>query len=264
LLEKYTAVDVETPNRNNDSLCSIGVVRMEYGTPVYKREFLVDPEAHFDPFNITIHGITPEMVKSAPRFPEVWKEIAGFFDGVVIAHNATFDLAVICKMLSRYELKVPKMSYACTLLKSRRHIPKEQCGSHRLNDLCAGLNIPLEHHHNALDDALGCALIMEHLIDSFGFDAKTDLHIYDYDAGLPHIDDEGREKSLRALWEIARECGCEKLSARHHEALEDWARKNDKYLKDDCIRSWLLRVEEILEKGALAQSDYNALMEVWR
>ena len=43
MLERYTAVDVETPNRNNDSICSIGIVHMEYGAPVYRREFLVNP-----------------------------------------------------------------------------------------------------------------------------------------------------------------------------------------------------------------------------
>lgn len=36
MLERYTAVDVETPNRNNDSICSIGIVHMEYGAPVYR------------------------------------------------------------------------------------------------------------------------------------------------------------------------------------------------------------------------------------
>ena len=39
MLERYTAVDVETPNRNNDSICSIGIVHMEYGAPVYRREY---------------------------------------------------------------------------------------------------------------------------------------------------------------------------------------------------------------------------------
>lgn len=59
MLERYTAVDVETPNRNNDSICSIGIVHMEYGAPVYRREFLVNPREHFDDYNIKIHGITP-------------------------------------------------------------------------------------------------------------------------------------------------------------------------------------------------------------
>ena len=63
MLERYTAVDVETPNRNNDSICSIGIVHMEYGAPVYRREFLVNPREHFDDYNIKIHGITPGMVR---------------------------------------------------------------------------------------------------------------------------------------------------------------------------------------------------------
>ena len=33
MLERYTAVDVETPNRNNDSICSIGIVHMNTALP---------------------------------------------------------------------------------------------------------------------------------------------------------------------------------------------------------------------------------------
>lgn len=168
MLERYTAVDVETPNRNNDSICSIGIVHMEYGAPVYRREFLVNPREHFDDYNIKIHGITPGMVADAPLFPEIWPEIEPFFHGIMAAHSAAFDLGVICKSLAVYGLPIPEITYICSLQKSKKHIPKELYGSHKLNDLCAGLKLPLEHHHDSLDDALGCALIIENLVDRFG------------------------------------------------------------------------------------------------
>ena len=168
MLERYTAVDVETPNRNNDSICSIGIVHMEYGAPVYRREFLVNPREHFDDYNIKIHGITPGMVADAPLFPEIWPEIEPFFHGIMAAHSAAFDLGVICKSLAVYGLPIPEITYICSLQKSKKHIPKELYGSHKLNDLCAGLKLPLEHHHDSLDDALGCALIIENLVDRVG------------------------------------------------------------------------------------------------
>lgn len=115
MLERYTAVDVETPNRNNDSICSIGIVHMEYGAPVYRREFLVNPREHFDDYNIKIHGITPGMVADAPLFPEIWPEIEPFFHGIMAAHSAAFDLGVICKSLAVYGLPIPEITYICSL-----------------------------------------------------------------------------------------------------------------------------------------------------
>ncbi len=177
-ISTYTAVDVETPNGKNDSLCSIGIVRMEYGVVVFSKEYLVNPEDRFDEFNISIHGITPDMVKDAPCFPEVWKEISHWFEeGVVVAHSAQFDLHVICSALASYGLPIPEIHYGCTLRKSQRHIPRESCGSHRLCDLCAGLSIPLERHHDALDDARACADLFEYLIDHFGC-VKEDIRHY--------------------------------------------------------------------------------------
>ena len=37
---------------------------------------LVDPEVHFDAFNIRLTGISEEIVEGAPTFPQLWKAIA--------------------------------------------------------------------------------------------------------------------------------------------------------------------------------------------
>ena len=260
MLERYTAVDVETPNRNNDSICSIGIVHMEYGTPVYLREFLVNPHEHFDDYNIKIHGITPEMVKDAPTFREIWPEIAPFFSGIMAAHSATFDLGVICKSLALCDIPIPDITYACTLTKARKHLPKEECGSHRLNDLCAGLNVPLEHHHNALDDALGCALILEKLIDRFGCD-KSDLRTYSFTGVQSTVSPEERSSAIRALWSVMELHDCRhSISADYHEALEDWARRNDRFLRDPDVRACHNMVAEVLERGAISEEEYSVIM----
>ncbi len=174
----YLALDVETPNARSDSLCSIGVVYKEYGQTVFEREYLVNPETHFDPFNISIHGITPSMVYDAPCFPEVWEEIAPYALRMpVLAHNATFDLSVISRTLARYELPAPSFSYICTCRLARRHIEKERFGNHRLNTLCDGLALPLVRHHNALYDAQACAALFDLLLDKYGVD-ETDVQRY--------------------------------------------------------------------------------------
>lgn len=94
-VNNYTVVDVETPNAMNNSICSIAVMHVKDNQVTYSKEYLVKPEASFDNYNMSINHINAQMVENAPIFPAVWEEIKHFFtNGIVIAHNALFDLNV--------------------------------------------------------------------------------------------------------------------------------------------------------------------------
>ena len=67
-VQGYTAFDVETPNRQQHSICSIGLVYVEPGQEPISVYYLVNPEEPFDEANISIHGIRPADVKDAPIF----------------------------------------------------------------------------------------------------------------------------------------------------------------------------------------------------
>ncbi len=176
--DRYTAVDVETPNRYSRSICSIGIVRVDGDGEPLRLHYLVNPCDDFDGANISIHGIRPEDVEREPSLQELWPEIEPYFTGrLLVAHNALFDLPVIRKALLREDIHAENWRYLCTLEKSRRHIPKTAFGSHRLNDLCAGLGISLEHHHNALDDALACANLYEYLKMRYGI-SEREIKVY--------------------------------------------------------------------------------------
>jgi DNA polymerase III subunit epsilon len=176
--DTFTAVDVETPNRYSRSICSIGIVRVDSAGEPVRLHYLVNPCDEFDVANIAIHGIRPADVESEPSLYELWPTIEPYFTGcLLVAHNALFDLPVIRKALLRENLFAENWRYVCTLEKSRRHIPKTTFGSHRLNDLCAGLGISLEHHHNALDDALACATLYEYLRTRYGVSGQ-DVKVY--------------------------------------------------------------------------------------
>lgn len=167
--DTYTAIDVETPNRYARSVCSVGIVHAEPGAEIVRLHFLIDPEDDFDGFNIAIHGIRPEDVEGAPTISRLWEEIGPLCSGgLLLAHNALFDLPVLKKSLGRCGTDLPELHYICTLQKSRKHIPKYAFGSHRLDALCEGLGIPLEDHHNALDDAFACANLYEYLKARYG------------------------------------------------------------------------------------------------
>ena len=73
-MERYIAFDVETPNSYNHRMSSIGVAVIEQRHIVETFSSLIDPETHFDAFNISLTGILPEMQKeSAISLPGVWK-----------------------------------------------------------------------------------------------------------------------------------------------------------------------------------------------
>lgn len=161
--QSITFVDVETPNYQNNSISSIGVINVDGDGVVTTKYFLVDPEAHFDRFNIELTGITPEMVADQPNFKEVWSEIEPYFtNSLVVAHNAVFDLSVISACLQRYDLPIFPIFYTCTYRISRAlKIPSN---SYKLNDLSSYYHVTLDNHHNALADSKACMEIFYYLL----------------------------------------------------------------------------------------------------
>ena len=77
--QRYIAFDVETPNHANDRMSAIGVAVVERGMVVETYDALVDPEVPFEPFNVALTGITPQMVAGQPAFPALWEELRPLF-----------------------------------------------------------------------------------------------------------------------------------------------------------------------------------------
>ncbi len=173
---KYAVFDVETPNARNDRMSSIALAIVEEGRITERFYTLINPETYFNAFNISLTGITPEDVASAPNFREVWKTLEPMLDGaVLVAHNAPFDLGVLSKCLSSYGIRWKcRASYVCTCQMARRILP--QLPSKRLNSLCDYFSIELDHH-NAESDTNACAQILLRYIE-MGEDPKRYIKEY--------------------------------------------------------------------------------------
>jgi len=157
-MSRYIVFDTETPNSRNDCICSIGIAVVENGAVVEERYDLVDPEARFDVFNVQLHGISPEMVRYEKNFPVLWEELEPLMSsGILVAHNAPFDLGVLSKLFRRYGIKRTGDDYLCTVQLGRKCIP--QAPNHKLNTLCDLLGIDLDHH-NAASDSRACAELL--------------------------------------------------------------------------------------------------------
>ena len=134
-MPRFIAFDVETPNHLSDRMSAI-----------------------FDYFNTRITGISEETVWDAPTFPELWPEIEPLMSGgLLVAHNAVFDMGVLKKCLQHYEIDwKPYVRYICTVQMGRRILPGI---SHKLDVLCDYYGIELDHHQ-AASDSRACAKIL--------------------------------------------------------------------------------------------------------
>ena len=177
-MERYVAFDVETPNAANDRMSAIGIAVIEDGALVSSFSSLVDPEVHFDPFNTWLTGISEESVRNAPNFAALWPTIGPLLEsGILLAHNATFDLRVLACCLDAYGIDMPRyLRYGCTVQMGRRCYP--ELPNHKLDTLCRYRGIALEHHR-ADSDALACAKLLLDYEDG-GLEVGNFLRRYDW------------------------------------------------------------------------------------
>ncbi len=173
---RIVAFDVETPNSANDSICSIGITVTEGGEVTDERYYLVNPMARFDYENVSIHGITPDMVEDAVTFPDLWREIEPIMrSGILAAHNARFDMGVLAGCLRRARLKADPALYVCSLVMARQCV--KGLPRYSLDSLCRYYGIALDHH-NACSDARACSRLVNIFARMQGL--KSFVRSYDF------------------------------------------------------------------------------------
>ena len=172
---RFIVFDVETPNRYNSRMSAIGISVIEDGQIVDDFYSLVDPEQPFDRFNTLLTGISEESVSDAPTFPQLWEQIEALISsGILVAHNAGFDIGVLRHCLCDYGIDwKPSVQGLCTVVMGRNLLPGI---SHKLNDMCAYYGIDL-NHHRADSDSHACAEILLRYMES-GADPEKYIRTY--------------------------------------------------------------------------------------
>ena len=162
--DRYIVFDVETPNRFNDRMSAIGISVVEDGRIVDELFSYVNPEQPFDPFNTDLTGISAETVADAPTFPELWRRIEGLMSsGILVAHNAPFDLGVLKSCLRDYGIQwKDRVEYCCTVRIGRRYLPGM---SHSLDSMCNLYGIALDHHKADSDSHAAAEVLLRYIQD---------------------------------------------------------------------------------------------------
>ncbi len=153
----FVAIDFETADHGPESACAVGLVRVEALQVVRRETLLIRPPRSRFVFT-SIHGITWDMVRSAPTFAEAWPTMAALLDGAsnLVAHNAPFDRRVLTACCTAGGLSVPEIPFLCTVQLARRYWRGER---NDLPSVCRRLGIGLAHHEPG-SDAEACARIV--------------------------------------------------------------------------------------------------------
>lgn len=153
------ALDFETTGLSPliDKIIEIGAIKI---TPNKTEIFtsLINPEIDIPKTTTKIHGITNEMVADSKKIEEIFPEFMKFIEDMpIIAHNAKFDIGFI--LFNCYQLDHPanKSKVYCSVQFARNAFPKMD--SYKLQNISKELEIPLESHHRAKDDAIACLRI---------------------------------------------------------------------------------------------------------
>ncbi len=153
LEDTYVVFDLETTGFSpvNDKIIEIGAVKVVEGKITDRFSTFVNPDVPI-PFEIEqLTGIKDEMVLDAPKIEVILPEFLEFCRGaIMVAHNAGFDMSFISKNCQRQKLPcnytvIDTVALARVLLPSLNRF--------KLDTVAKALNVPLENHHRAVDDA---------------------------------------------------------------------------------------------------------------
>jgi len=212
---KYIAIDVETPNNHNDSVCQIGMSFLDVNfKEIFCISQLIDPKAEFSKINMRIHHITPEDVKGMPTFDEFWEQIGEYFKtSIIICHQHSTDLVVIDKHLNKYGIDL--MDYNIRYIDTLEICKNNQFKSNKLEDVCRELEIDTLPAHDAGNDCKMCASLFTYfknnnykceIQDYEGYKSDSRAHLSNGGTFITNEDKFSEEtKNIRAILSYLRE-----------------------------------------------------------
>ena len=189
--DPYVVFDIETTGFSplSDRIIEIGAVKVVNGTITDKFSTFVNPDIPI-PFRIEqLTSINDSMVLPAPKIDKVLPDFLKFCEGcALVAHNASFDVSFIAH--NAEELGLPfDPTVLDTVTLARILLP--QLNRYKLDTVAKALNVSLENHHRAVDDAGATAEIFVAFLKML---KERDISTLDELNKLSELDEEGIKK----------------------------------------------------------------------
>lgn len=192
----YAIVDIETTggHASANGITEIAIL-IHNGKEVTEQfRTLINPGIPIPIYIQSLTGINDDMVRSAPRFNELAKQIYDLLhDKIFVAHNVNFDFSFLHYHLATagFHLQSRKL---CTVRLSRKIIPG--LASYSLGRLCKEVGIEVLERHRAMGDAEATSKLFSMLLekDHEGHIIKT-LNPRSKEQSLPpHLPKEDMDK----------------------------------------------------------------------
>lgn len=155
----FLAIDVETANADYSSICQIGIAEFENGQIVNRWSTVVNPEAYFDPLNVSIHGIDEKLVRHSPTFDKIHSELISRLQDKITVHHMPFDKIAISRACQEYNLEIINTIWLDSAKIARRTWEQFSYKGYGLANIAKHLKIEFTHH-DALEDAITAGKIV--------------------------------------------------------------------------------------------------------
>lgn len=167
MLRDYTVLDLEMTglNAKHHKILEAAAVKVRDQEIVDSFSMLIHQEMPLEEEIVRLTGITDEMLRDAPGEEEVLTEFFAFLgEDVLVGHNVIFDYGFLKQAAVNRKLSFERKGVD-TLKIARRCLPSEQ--KKDLGTLCKLMEIPMEHHHRALEDVKATRRLYEKLEREF-------------------------------------------------------------------------------------------------
>lgn len=259
---KILFIDLETPNNHNDKICQFSYILENNGKIIDKKNYIINPETHFDSKNMDIHGITLALVRDKPIFSDIWPNINHLFQSsLIVGHNVAFDLSVIAKTLSFYHLDGFQIEYLDTLSKSREIF---QLNSYSLDVIAEQCGYNMIHHHDASEDVIAAYEIYNFINENYKWNAE-DRKFYDL-LNVVNIGYSSKDKSS-VITEFQKLKGIligifsdSKIYKSELDKLQKWRINNSVFSNDWQFKSIFNSLDNILNTKSISSFVYTNLL----
>jgi DNA polymerase-3 subunit alpha (Gram-positive type) len=153
LEDEFVVFDLETTGlkKEIDKIIEIGAVKVKNGEVVDKFSKFVNPHTKLDEKIVKLTNITDDMLADAEDASVILPQFLEFAgDSVLVAHNASFDVGFIRQWAIENDYKInPTVLDTVELAK----VLFPELKNFKLDTVCERLEVSLENHHRAVDDA---------------------------------------------------------------------------------------------------------------
>jgi DNA polymerase III subunit epsilon len=162
----FAIIDIETTGGYSAShkITEIAILIHDGEKVVETFQTLINPEKYISPHITMLTGITNDMVKNAPKFYEVAKEIYLLTeDKIFVAHNVNFDYSFIREEFKSLGAEFNRKRL-CTVRLARKIFPGYR--SYSLGNICSSLGITIKNRHRAMGDAEATTILFSKMIEN--------------------------------------------------------------------------------------------------